>query len=135
MRLFFFRMKNGNSVIIYARDQRVAEVALTEMGMQSTVASVRELTRFVANFTLTEAGDLQTTMLDPGTLDEVSPDYPFLHSARAHSYTDFGISSTEASTQPVLFDDSARQDANNWHRRDKDLIAYAVKQERERFSN
>lgn len=135
MRLFFFRMKNGNSVIICAPDQRAAEDSLTEMGMQSTVASVRELTRFVAHFVLTDAGDLQTTLLDPGTLNEVLPDYPFLHSARAHSYADFGTSNKAESSDPVLFADSARTGASNWHRRDKDLIAYAVKQERERFSN
>ena len=84
MRLFSFRMKDGNSVIIYARDRRAAEETLTEMGMQSTAASVRELTRFV---------------------------------------------------NPNLFNDLVRQDAHNWSKRDKDLIAYVVQKERERFSN
>jgi|SRR5579859_1561441 hypothetical protein len=135
MRLFFFRMKDGNSAIICASDQRAAEDSLTKMGLQSSVASARELTRFVAHFILTDAGDLQTTLLDAGTLNEVSPDYPFLHSARAHSYADFGTSNKAESSEPVLFDDSVRTGASNWHRRDKDLIAYAVKQERERFSN
>lgn len=135
MPLFSFRMTDGNSVIIYAPDQSAAEQTLAEMGMQSTAASVRELTRFVANFALTDAGDLHATLLDPGTLNEVSPDYPLLHSARAHSYADFGSSSTGESSEPVLFDDSTRQDLHNWNRRDKDLIAYVVKKERERLSN
>lgn len=134
MRLFSFRMKDGNSVIIYARDQRAAEKTLTEMGMQSTVASVRELTRFVANFALTDGGDLHTTLLDPETLKEVSPDYPLLQSARAHSYADFSASSGDSS-EPNLFNDFVRQDAHNWDKRDKDLIAYVVQKERERFSN
>jgi hypothetical protein len=135
MPLFSFRMTDGNSVIIYAPDQRAAEETLTEMGMQSTAASVRELTRFVANFALTDAGDLHTTLLDPGTLNEVLPDYPLLRSARAHSYADFGGSSTAELSEPALFDDLIRQDAHNWNRRDKDLIAYAVQKERERLSN
>jgi|SRR5690242_21108108 len=135
MRLFSFRMRDGNSVIIYARDQRGAEEMLTRMGMQSTAASVRELTRFVANFALTDGGDLHTTLLDPGTLDEVSPDYPLLQSARAHSYADFESSSTAEPREPALFDDSIRQKAHSWDRRDKDLIAYVVQKERERFSN
>lgn len=135
MPLFSFRMTDGNSVIIYAPDQSAAEQTLAEMGMQSTAASVRELMRFVANFALTDAGDLHATLLDPGTLNEVSPDYPLLHSARAHSYADFGSSSTGESSEPVLFDDSTRQDLHNWNRRDKDLIAYVVKKERERLSN
>ena len=135
MRLFSFRMKDGNSVIIYADDQRAAEEILTKMGLQGSAATVRPLTRFVVNFALTDAGDLHATLLDPDTLNEVSPDYPFLHSARAHSYTDFGVSSAAEPSEPLLFDDSARQDAHNWDRRDKDLVAYAVRQERERFSN
>jgi hypothetical protein len=134
MRLFSFRMKDGNSVIIYAADEEAAAKILGEMGVQSTVASVRPITRFVANFALSDAGDLRTTLLDPGTLNEIAPDYPLLESARAHSYVDFGSSSSETS-EPVLFDDSVRRDAHNWGRRDKDVIAYAVQQERERFSN
>ena len=135
MRLFSFRMKDGNSVIIYASDQSAAEETLTEMGMQSTAASVRELTRFVANFALTDGGDLHTTLLDPGTLSELSSDYPLLQSARVHSYAEFGSSSKPESSEPALFDDLIRQDARNWDRRDKDLIAYVVQKERERLSN
>jgi hypothetical protein len=135
MRLFSFRMKDGNSVIIYANDQAEASDILSEMGMQGTAASVRPITRFVAAFALTNAGDLHTTLLDPGTLSELAPDYPLLRSARAHSYADFGSSNAADPCKPVLFDDSVRQDANNWDQRDKDVIAYAVQQERERFSN
>ncbi len=135
MPLFSFRMRDGNSVIIYARDQHAAEEILTTMGIQSTAASVRELTRFVANFALTDAGDLHTALLDPGTLNEVSQDYPLLQSARAHSYADFGSPGTAEPSEPVLFDDLIRQDEHNWDRRDNDLIAYVVQKERERLSN
>lgn len=135
MRLFSFRMKDGNSVIIYASDEAAAAETLSKMGMQSNAASVRPINRFVAAFALTDAGDLHTTLLDPGTLTELAPDYPLLRSARAHSYADFSSSSAGDLSKPALFDDSVRQDANNWERRDKDVIAYAVQQERERFSN
>jgi hypothetical protein len=128
-------MKNGNSVVIYAKDETSAIEVLRKMGVQSTPASLRELSTFVANFALSDAGDLEATLLDPGTLNDFAPDYPLLHAARAHSYADFGNSSGEPSEQPVLFDDSVRQDANNWSNRDKDVIGYAVRQERERFSN
>jgi hypothetical protein len=128
-------MKDGNSVIIYANDQVEAAETLSKMGIQSTAASVRPITRFVAAFALTDAGDLHTTLLDPGTLIELAPDYPLLRSARAHSFADFGSSSAGDPSKPVLFDDSVRQDANNWDQRDKDVIAYAVQRERERFSD
>jgi hypothetical protein len=129
-------MKNGNSVVIYAKDETSAIEVLRKMGVQSTAASLRELSTFVANFALSDAGDLQATLLDPGTLNDLAPDYPLLHAARAHSYADFGSSSTgDPSGQPVLFDNSVRQDAHSWGQRDKDVIGYAVRQERERFSN
>lgn len=135
MRLFAFRMKDGNCVIIYAKDESSAVATLSEMGVQSTPASVRQITRFVANFALTDAGDLRTTLLDRGTLEEFAPDYPLLQAARTQSYADFGSSDTDSRAQPVLFDGPTRQHLNEWNHRDEDLIGYAVQQERERFSN
>lgn len=135
MKLFSFRMKDGNSVIIYAQDERTATEVLGEIGLHSTVASVRELASFAATFTLTDSGDLQTTLLHPGTLKELAPDYPLLHAARAHSYADFGNSGTDDPKNPVLFNKSARQHEKHWDQRDKDVIGYAVQQERERLSN
>lgn len=135
MRLFSFRMKDGNCVIIYAKDQESALEILSEMGVQSTVAGMRQITRFVATFALTDSGDLGTTLFDPRTLDEFMPDYPLLQAARTQSYADFGSSSRDNKSEPVLFDESTRRHANDWNQRDKDLIGYAVQQERERFSN
>ena len=135
MSLFSFRMKDGNSVIVYAQDQRSATEVLKEMGLQSSVAGVRQITRFAATFSLTDSGDLQTTLLHPGTLKELAPDYPMLQAAREHSYADFGSSRSDDSSNPVLFNQSARQHVKGWHDRDKDVIGYAVQQERERFSN
>ncbi|PYX97197.1 MAG: hypothetical protein DMG62_12125 [Acidobacteria bacterium] len=135
MRLFSFRMKDGNCVIIYAKNERSAVEILNQMGVQSSVAGVREITRFVANFALTDAGDLRTTLLDSRTLNELMPDYPLLQAARAQSYADFGSASGDNKSEPVLFDDRTRRHASDWKQRDKDLIGYAVQQERERFSN
>jgi hypothetical protein len=135
MTLFSFRMKDGNSVIIYAKDEDSAAKILGEMGVQSSAATVREIKRFVASFALSDTGDLHTTLLDPGTLNQVAPDYPLLASARAHSYADFGSSRPGTLSEPALFNDATRQHDRNWDRRDKDVIACAVQQERERFSN
>jgi len=135
MRLFLFRMKDGNCVVIYAKDETSAVVILNEMGVQSSPASVRQIKRFVAKFALTDAGDLRTTLMDPGTLEEFAPDYPLLQAARTQSYADFGSSNTDSRSQPVLFDGSTRQHRKDWTHRDEDLIGYAVQQERERFSN
>lgn len=135
MDLFSFRMKDGNCVVIYAKDESSAVEVLATMGLQSTPASVRIVTTFVVNLALTDAGDLQTMLLDPGTLQDFASDYPLLHAARGHSYADFGGSRAGNASEPVLFDDLVRQDAHNWDQRDKSVLAYAVQQERQRFSD
>ena len=135
MDLFSFRMKDGNCVVIYAKDESSAKEVLRGMGLQSTPAGVRIVTTFAASFALTDAGDLHTTLLDPGTLQDFASDYPLLHAARAHSYADFDDSRADSASEPVLFNDLARQDAHNWNRRDKNVVAYAVQQERQRFSD
>ena len=122
-------------MIVYAKDEKSALEILSEMGVQSTVASVRQISRFVANFALTDAGELRTTLLDPRTLNEFMSDYPLLKAARAQSYADFGSSSRDNRSEPVLFDETTRRHSHDWNQRDKDLIGYAVQQERERFSN
>jgi hypothetical protein len=128
-------MKDGNSIIVYATDQSSAMETLKSMGVQSNVASVRQIASFAAMFVLSDGGDLQTTLLHPATLDELAPDYPLLQAARAHSYADFGSSNTDDRSRPVLFNEPVRQHAKAWDRRDKSVIGYAVQQERERLSN
>lgn len=135
MSLFSFRLKDGNTVIIYAQDEPSAREVLREMGQQDTVATVREIKNFAARFALTDNGDLHTTLLHPGTLNEMAADYPFLQAAKSHSYVDFGSSCTDDPSNPVLFSESARQHISGWDKRDVDVIAYAVQQERQRFSN
>ena len=135
MSLFSFRLKDGNTVIIYAQDEPSAREVLREMGQQDTVATVREIKNFAARFALTDSGDLQTTLLHPGTLNEMAADYPFLQAAKSHSFVDFGSPCTDDPSNPVLFSESARQHIKGWDKRDVDVIAYAVQQERERFSN
>ena len=108
---------------------------LPGMGLHSTAAGVRIVTTFVANFALTDTGDLHTTLLDRRTLQDFASDYPLLHAARAHSYADFDDSRADSESEPVLFNDLARQDAHRWDRRDKSVVAFAVQQERQRFSD
>jgi len=105
------------------------------MGLQSSPAGVRIITKFVVNFALTDTGDLHTSLLDRGTLQDFASDYPGLHAARAHWYADFDDSRAEHGSGPVLFNDSVRQDVHNLDRRDKNVVAYAVQQERPRFSD
>ena len=135
MSLFSFRLKDGGTVIIYAQDEPSAREVFREMGPQDTVATVREIKNFAASFALTDSGDLQTTLLHRGTLKEMAADYPFLQAAKSHSYVDFGSSSTDDPSNPVLFSESARQHIKGWDKRDTDVIAFAVQQERGRFSN
>ena len=135
MDLFSFRMKDGNCVVIYAKDESSAMEVLTGMGLHSSPAAVRIVNTFVANFSLTDTGDLHTTLLDRGTLQDFASDYPLLHAARAHSYADFDDSRADSASEPVLFNDLARQDAHHWDRRDKKVVAFAVQQERQRFSD
>src|SRR6185312_9822293 len=78
MSLFSFRMKGGNVVVVYAQDGASATEVVREMGLQDTVATVRQITSFAAKFVLTDNGDLQTTLLHLGTLNELAPDYPLL---------------------------------------------------------
>ena len=107
MSLFWFRMKDRNTVIVYAKDERSAKEAVGEMGLQSTVARAREIRTFAAMFSLSDSGDLLATLLHPGTLKELAPDYPLVQAARAHSYADFGGSRTDDRSKPVLFEETA----------------------------
>jgi hypothetical protein len=96
---------------------------------------VRQIAKFAATFSLTDSGELHTTLFHPGTPKELDLDYPLLRAARAHSYADFGSSRADDTSNPVRFNQSAPEHAIGWNQRDKDVIGYAVQQERERFSN
>ena len=126
MTLFILRMKNGDCLITSADDERSAVEIGTRMGVQSELASVRPLTHFVAQFTLTKTGQLRSTLFDAQTKSELGVEYPILKAARASS--NFVLGKRGNTTGPVHQLRECEQD-------DKDLIACAVQQERQRLSN
>jgi hypothetical protein len=55
--------------------------------------------------------------------------------ANAQSYADFGASETDSQTEAVRFSSPVRRHAQKWDERDKQIVHYAVEQERLRFSH
>ena len=125
MTLFILRMKNGDCLITSASDERSAVEIGNRMGLQSELASVRPLTHFVAQFTLTTTGQLRSTHFDAPTMSELGVEYPILEAARASSNAVVGKKGNASEARPL----------REWEQQDKDLIACAVQQERQRLSN
>jgi len=48
---------------------------------------------------------------------------------------DFDASETDSKTESVLFNSDARAHAREWDNRDKQIVHFAVEQERLRFAN
>ncbi len=61
--------------------------------------------------------------------------YPLLNAAHAQSYMDFDTSETDSKTDVVLFNHDASVYAQEWDKRDEQIVHYAVEQERLRFAN
>jgi len=136
MTIFALRMRNGNCVVAAAENETGARERAKDIGRDIEIASVRELSSFVAQFTLTDEGELVSILLDRQTLSDLhSHEYPMLYAARSHSYDDFGPSPTNAASEPVLYNADARTDRVEWDVRDKNMISYVVQQERERLAN
>jgi len=136
MTIFVLRMRNGNCVVAAAENEAVARERAKDIGRDIEIAGVRELSSFVAQFTLTDEGELVSTLRDRQTLSDLhSHEYPMLYAARSHSYADFGASPTSAASEPVLYDSGVRTDRCEWDVRDKNMISYVVQQERERLAN
>lgn len=136
MMIFVLRMRNGNCVVAAAENEAVARERAKDIGEDVEIASVRELTSFIAQFTLTDEGELVSILLDRQTLSDLhSHEYPMLYAARSHSYDDFGPSPANAALEPVLYDSSVRTDRREWDVRDRNMVSYVVQQERERLAN
>jgi hypothetical protein len=94
------------------------------------------MTSFAVQFSLTDEGDFQGTLLDKKTVSELyKHEYPMLRAARAQSYADFGTSETDNASREVLFDSTASNHAKDWDKRDDEIVRFAVEQERMRFSH
>jgi hypothetical protein len=135
MSVYVLRLRDGNCIIVDAPSEEKATARALPLAA-SEVASVRRLESFVAQFCLTDEGELAANILDRKTIAELHQhEYPLLHAAHAHSYEDFGASETDSNTDAVRFSSAASLHAKQWDTRDKETIRYAVEQERFRFAH
>jgi hypothetical protein len=135
MPLYVLRMRDGNCVIAHARNEDQAQQSAHRLG-GSGVATIRKVESFVAQFSLSNEGELKSALLDGVTLSDLHRhEYPMLAAAIAHDYEEFDSSETDSRAVHVLYDERARSHAKGWDERDKAMIEYAVQQERLRLAN
>jgi hypothetical protein len=135
MSLYVLRLRDGNCIVVDAPNEAKARERARPLAA-SEVATARKLESFVAQFALTDQGELAATLLDKNTISDLHEhEYPLLHAAHAQSYVDFDESETDSRTDPVLYDSKASVHASEWDKRDKDIVQFAVQQERLRFAN
>src|SRR5690349_23744461 len=135
MSLYVLRLRDGNCIVADARSEEEARGNATRLSA-SEVVSARKLKSFVAQFALGEEGEFAGTLVDHNTLSDLyKHEYPMLGAANAQSYADFGSSETDSKTEIVLFDMTARRHEQEWDKRDKQIVRYAVEQERLRFTS
>lgn len=135
MTLFVIRLRNGNCVLTAAEDEAKASENARSLGANSEVASIRALPAFTAHFVLTDLGELNGTLLDVATRAELlTHEYPMLKAAEQHSFADFGRAGKKEATDNLYSRERVSHE-EQWPQRDKDIIRYAVEQERLRFSN
>jgi hypothetical protein len=135
MSIYVLRLRDGNCIFVSAEtEDRARQAAKTLAGDE--IVSIRMMDSFAVQFSLTDEGDLQGTLLDNKTLSELyRHEYPMLSAARAQSYAEFATSDTDDASREVLFDPAASRHAKNWDTHDKDIVQFAVEQERMRFSH
>jgi hypothetical protein len=135
MSIYVLRLRDGNCVVTNAPNEEHARKNVEPLAA-SEVVTVRELDAFVAQFVLSDNGELTATLLDTATVaDLYQHEYPMLGAANAQSYADFGASEADSKTEAVRFSSTARRHAQEWDERDKEIVRYAVAQERLRFAN
>lgn len=135
MSLYVLRLRDGNCIILDAPNEDSARERAKPLAA-SEVATARKLDSFVVQFALTNAGELTATLLDKNTVSDLHQhEYPMLQAANAQSYMDFDASETDSNSDPVLFNGDANLHVQQWDQRDKEILHFAVQQERLRFSN
>jgi hypothetical protein len=135
MPVFVLRLRDGNCIVVDAKNQAEATASAKSLAA-SEVATVRKLGSFLAQFALTDEGELASVILDKKTIADLHQhEYPLLEAAHAHSYQDFGSSETDNKAKEVLFSAVASSHSKQWDKRDKAIIQCAVAQERARFAN
>ena len=134
MPLYVLRLRDGNCVIAFADTEANATQQAQQLG-GSGVATIRSIDSFVAQFLLSNDGELKSALLDRATVSDLHRhEYPMLAAAKAHAYAEFESSETDSRAVHVLYDDTARSHAKGWDERDKAMIEYAVEQERLRLA-
>src|SRR5256886_15639149 len=135
MPVYVLRLRDGNCIVVDARNEDQARENAKPLAA-SEIVSARKLKSFVAHFALGDEGELAATLVDKKTLSDLHEhEYPMLRAANAQSYDDFGASESDSNTEMVLFDSAVRHHARGWDKRDKQIVRYAVEQERLRFTN
>lgn len=135
MSIYVLRLRDGNCIVANAADEDHARTSVKPLAA-SEVVTVRELDTFVAQFVLNDNGELSATLLDMETIADLHQhEYPMLEAANAQSYADFGVSEADSKTDTVRFSSPARRHAQEWDERDKQIVRYAVEQERSRFAH
>jgi len=135
MSIYVLRLRDGNCIVASAPNEDHARKSVEPLAA-SEVVTVRELDTFVAQFVLNDSGELSATLLHKETITDLHQhEYPMLKAAKAHSYADFGASETDSQTEAIRFSSSVRRHAQEWGARDKQIICYAVEQERLRFAH
>jgi len=130
-RATFFNIR----VIAHAQNEDQARQRTQRLG-GSGVATIRKVESFVAQFSLSNDGELKSALLDGLTLSDLHQhEYPMLAAAIAHAYEEFDSSETDSRAVHVLYDQRARSHARDWDERAKAMIEYAVQQERLRLAN
>jgi hypothetical protein len=135
MSIYVLRLRDGNCIVASASNEDDARKSVEPLAA-SEVVTVRELDTFVAQFVLNDNGELSATLLHKETIADLHQhEYPMLKAANAQSYADFGTSETDSQTEAVLFSSPVRRHAQEWEKRDKQIVRYAVEQERLRFAH
>jgi len=135
MSLYVLRLRDGNCIVVDAPSEEKARERARPLAA-SEVATARKLDSFVAQFTLGDNGELSATLLDKNTISDLHQhEYPLLQSAHAQSYLEFDHSETDSKTDEILYDPKASVHAKEWDKRDKNIVQFAVQQERLRFAH
>ena len=135
MSLYVLRLRDGNCIVLDAPNEDSARERAKSLAA-SEVATARKLDSFVVQVALTDEGELTATILDKDTVSELHQhEYPMLQAANTQSYMDFDASETDSKTDTVLFNSDVNLHTQQWDKRDKESLRFAVEQERLRFSN
>jgi hypothetical protein len=134
MAIYVLRLRNGNCIMVDALTEEQARENARPLAA-SEIVTARELKAFAVQFALGDEGGFAGVLVDKKTIADLHDhEYPMLGAAHTQSYADFNASETDSATAPVLFNLPAQRHLQQWDERDKQIVRYAVEQERSRFA-